>query len=97
MKFIGNQIKIHVLTEQSRKGDLQGSILRIYVAMDITKPLRRSLLLSIEGIEVGIDLCYEKLLVNCFLCGIIGHMEEQCVQFKGKNNVDLSKPYGRWF
>lgn len=32
-----------------------------------------------------------------FICGIIGHMEEQCVQFKGKNEDDLSKPYGRWF
>ena len=35
--------------------------------------------------------------LTCFLCRIVGHMEEQCVQFKGMNYDDLSKPYGRWF
>lgn len=41
---------------------------------------------------------YEKLPLTYFLCGIIGHIEEQCVQFKGeKNDDDLSKPYGCWF
>lgn len=43
-EFIGNQIGVHVLTDQSKKGDILGSILYIRVAMDITKPLCRSLL-----------------------------------------------------
>ncbi|KAM1467081.1 hypothetical protein ACFX2I_032224 [Malus domestica] len=47
--------------------------------------------------EVGINLRYEKLPVTCFLCGIIGHMEEQCVHFKEKNADDSTKPYGHWF
>lgn len=46
---------------------------------------------------MGIDLRYERLLVTCLICGIIGHMEDQCVQFLGKNDDDLSKPYRRWF
>lgn len=96
-QFIGNQIGVHVLTNQNRKGDLFGSILRIRVEIDIKKPLRRSLLLSIQGTEVGIDLQYKKIPVTCFICEIIGHMEEQCAQSKGKNKDDLSKPYGQWF
>lgn len=46
---------------------------------------------------MGIDLRYEKLYVTCFLCGIIRHIEDQCVHFRGKNDDDLSKPYGWWF
>lgn len=38
-QFIGNQIEMHVLTDQTRKGDLFGGILRIRVEIDITKPL----------------------------------------------------------
>lgn len=88
---------MHVLTNQSRKGDIFGSILCIRVELDVTKPLRCSLLLSIQGMEVEIDLRYEKLPITCFICGIIRHMNEQCTQFKGKNNDDRSKPYGQWF
>lgn len=76
-QFIGNQIGNHVLTDQSRRGDIQGRILRIRVTLDIMKHLRKSLLLSIEGSLVSINLQYEKLPVTCFLCGIIGHLEEQ--------------------
>ena len=61
------------------------------------KPLRCSLLLIVEGTEVGIDLHYEKIPLTCFLCGMVGHMEEHCVLFKAKNEDDRSKPYGRWF
>lgn len=65
--------------------------------IDITEPLRHSLLLSIHGTEVGVALRYEKLPVTYFLCGVIRHMEEQCVHFKKKNEDDFAKPYGRWF
>lgn len=75
-QFIGNQIGEHVLTDQSRKGDVQERILRIRVVIDITKPLCRNLLLFIEGSMVSIDLRYEKILITCFLCGLIGHMED---------------------
>lgn len=75
-QFIRNKIGEHVLTDQSRKGDVQGRILRIRVVIDITKPLHRSLLLSIEGSMVSIDLRYEKILITCFLCCLIGHMKD---------------------
>lgn len=96
-QFIENQIGQHVLTDQSRNGEIEGRLLRIRVVFDVSKPFRRSLLLSIEGSFVSVDLRYEKLPVTCFLCGIVGHTEEQCGLFKGRNDDDLSKPYGRWF
>ncbi|KAM1482937.1 hypothetical protein ACFXTO_035182 [Malus domestica] len=40
-QFIGYQISEHVLNDQSRRDDIQGRILRIRLALDITKPLRR--------------------------------------------------------
>lgn len=96
-QFIGNQIGQHVLTYQSRRSDVYGSILRIRVAVDIEKPLRKSLRLVIEGFEVGVDLRYEKIPLTFFLYGTIRHLEEHCVLFPGKSDDDLSKPYGRWF
>ncbi|KAM1909949.1 hypothetical protein ACFX13_038648 [Malus domestica] len=42
-QFIGNQIGDHVLTDQSKKGELLGSIMRIRVALNIATLLRRSL------------------------------------------------------
>lgn len=74
-QFIRNYIGAHVLTDQSQKGDIFGSILCIRVEINITKPLRRSLLLSFQGTEVGIDLRYEKLPITCFICGIIEHIK----------------------
>lgn len=82
-QFIENHIGAHVLTDQSKKGDIFRNILCIQVEIDITKLLRRSLLLLFQGTKVGIDLRYEKLPITCFICGIIRHIEEQCVQFKG--------------
>lgn len=65
-QFIGNQLGEPILTDQSRKGENEGRLLRIHVALDITKPFRRSLLLYIEGSMVSVDLRSEKLLVTCY-------------------------------
>lgn len=55
-QFIGNQSGEPILTDQSRKGENEGRLLRIHVALDVTKPFRRSLLLYIEGSMVSVDL-----------------------------------------
>lgn len=90
-QFVGNQRGKH---DQSRKSELLGSILRIRAEMDIKKPFRRSLLPVLEGNTVKITLRYEKVPFTCYLCGMTGHMEENCLQFKGKNDDDSAKPYG---
>ncbi|KAM2165334.1 hypothetical protein ACFX1R_039500 [Malus domestica] len=96
-QFIRNQIGKHILTDQSRKREFEGMLLRIRVELDITQPFRMSLLLSSEGSLVSLDLRYEKLPITCFLCGIVGHIEDQCEKFIVKNDDDFTKPYGRWF
>lgn len=65
--------------------------------MDINKTVTAKLVASHRGHLGGIDLYYEKIPITYFLCGIVGHMEEHCVHFEGKNEDDLSKLYGQWF
>lgn len=93
-QLVGNHLGEYVLTDQSRKSTLNGSILRIRIAIDIPKPLGRSILIKLEENVVEVAVRYEKLV---FLCGLVDHLEDQCERFKGRNDDDLSKAYGRWF
>ncbi|CAB4273544.1 unnamed protein product [Prunus armeniaca] len=66
--MIGQQIEEFVVSDQSKRGQCLGSYLRIRVALDITKPLRRCLPIQLpEGKVEWIDLRYEKLLHICYL------------------------------
>ncbi|CAB4303994.1 unnamed protein product [Prunus armeniaca] len=61
--MIGQQIGEFVVSDQSKRGQCLGSYLKIRVALDITKPLRRCLPIQLpEGKVEWIDLRYEKLL-----------------------------------
>lgn len=76
---------------------MNGSVLRIRTVVDISKPLRRSILIQIEGEHVEVSVHNEKLPLTCLICGMVDHVEEQCSHFRGRNDDDLAKPYGRWF
>lgn len=54
-------------------------------------------MLQLDGEVVNVDVRNEKLPLTCFMCGMMNYIEEQSEKFKGKNNDDGSKPYGRWF
>lgn len=95
--IIGNALGTHVVTDQSKKGELVGSYLRIRASIDISKPLRRSLMLRIDGEQVEIDIRYEKLPLTCYWCGVIGHSEGTCSSQPSPDADDLQKPYGQWF
>ncbi|TQD91520.1 hypothetical protein C1H46_022918 [Malus baccata] len=46
----------------------------------------------------GLPLAYMTRRMGQFIGNqLVGHTEKQCELFEGKNNDDLSKPYGRWF
>lgn len=95
--LIGSHLGTYIVTDQSRKEDRFGSYLRIRVSIDITKPLRRSLLLRLDGEPLEVAVRYEKIPVTCYLCGIIGHTENSCHTPMPTTTDDLYKPYGRWF
>lgn len=82
---------------QSRKTDHFGSILRVRVRLDVSKPLRHCILIKLEGKIVDIGIRYEKLPSTCFLCGMMNHVEDRCDRYQISGCDDKQKPYGHWF
>ncbi|KAK4394218.1 hypothetical protein Sango_1892600 [Sesamum angolense] len=79
--------------------EVWGSSVRIRVAIDITKPLKRALKIhTVLGDELMISFTYERLLNFCYLCGCLGHLLRQCerqLQEDFKDQGD-NPPYGSW-
>ncbi|KAL5851494.1 hypothetical protein ACOSQ3_006612 [Xanthoceras sorbifolium] len=61
-------------------GDCLGKFLRIRVAIDIQKPLKRVLQVKLEGMmeEKTLLLKYERLPEYCFCCRLLGHGFKEC-------------------
>ncbi|RXH90467.1 hypothetical protein DVH24_035231 [Malus domestica] len=96
-RLIGNHLGEYVLADQSRKEEQFGSILRIRVRIDVHKPLRRCVVVKLDGRLLEVDVRYEKLPLTSFLCGWMNHIEEHCEKFTGKMEDDKAKPHDRWF
>ncbi|KAL5792215.1 hypothetical protein ACOSP7_000809 [Xanthoceras sorbifolium] len=61
-------------------GDCMGKFLRIRVNIDISKPLKRGIRVSLDDSEETIMLLirYERLPEYCFGCGMVGHHVRDC-------------------
>ncbi|CAB4312376.1 unnamed protein product [Prunus armeniaca] len=97
---IGEVLGNYIISDQSKRGVCVGSYLRVRVALDVTKPLRRCLYVRLgDGIEevVRVEIRYEKLPHTCYLCGRLDHMEKDCSKYAGEGLSDIDKPYGKWF
>ena len=83
MVGIANEIGVPLLVDAAKSGLAWGPFLRIRVDVDITKPLMRSKMIHIEGMEKGcVYFKYERLLIYCYRCGILGHQERVCHKAK---------------
>lgn len=72
-----------------------GPFIRVRILVDITKPLKKVLLLEMENEEeILIPVLYEKLPEFCFCCGIIGHQYRICQSYKGQPKEQLA--FGAW-
>ena len=90
--------KIGSLIETDHKSRW-GKCLRIRVNMDVTKPLRRFVMLT--GTEGRKDwwgrLAYERLPMFCYECGIIGHADVECsMQDQSAVGSEKVMQYGDW-
>ncbi|TXG50274.1 hypothetical protein EZV62_022798 [Acer yangbiense] len=75
-KISGDMVDIDV----GSSGECFGKYLRIRVAIDVLKPLKRFLRLELteKGKESMVLLRYERLPEYCFRCGILGHSFREC-------------------
>lgn len=69
---------------------------RVKLMLDIRKPLRRSQRIKgKDGNVISIDFKYERLPFFCFMCGIMGHSENDCLLLTD-DDEDCSLGWGLW-
>ncbi|XP_019102985.1 uncharacterized protein LOC109133730 [Beta vulgaris subsp. vulgaris] len=69
---------------------------RLKILLDVTKPLRRiQQIRRREGHVVFIDVKYERLPNFCYGCGILGHIERDCLDITDEER-EQEKQWGSW-
>lgn len=69
------------------------------ILVDSSKPLKRRVnFQGVDGKKQWLQVVYERLPFFCFLCGILGHGEEDCPKRYEEGFQEPSKglPYGNW-
>ncbi|KAL0446259.1 UNVERIFIED_CONTAM: hypothetical protein Slati_1753800 [Sesamum latifolium] len=97
--FIDNKLGRFKDMDSDDNGAVWGSSVRIRVALDVTKPLKRALKLrTIFGDEHLISFTYDRLPNFCYLCGCLGHLSRQCdLQFQeGYCDPSENTPFWPW-
>lgn len=76
--------KLGKLVDFDPNHDFFGKYIRIKVKIDITKPLKRGLLVVVGGVKMWLPIKYEGLPLFCYHCGMIGHMFRACDELDHK-------------
>ncbi|XP_038716189.1 uncharacterized protein At4g02000-like [Tripterygium wilfordii] len=79
-----------------RNGCGWGKYLRVRIHIDITKPLKRVVMVTGEegGAAIRVGVQYERLPNFCYMCGKLGHVDHDCEV--GETDFPEPKPYGDW-
>lgn len=77
------------------EGDLliSSRFIRMKVKVDLTKALRRGLMLTLGGKKIWAEIKYERLPNFCYSCGRLGHVELECDNEEAK---EYDGEYGDW-
>ncbi|GAB2238051.1 hypothetical protein Droror1_Dr00015953 [Drosera rotundifolia] len=101
---IGDKVGRFVEADVDDNGRKIGRYLRIRVELDVTKPLRRGVVLKFgdKGIEDWFPFQYERLPDFYYICGRLDHVERDCLEENpdGKKtgyDSSLRAPGGRSF
>ncbi|TXG73942.1 hypothetical protein EZV62_002521 [Acer yangbiense] len=77
-----------------------GKFLRAKIRVDISKPLKRGVVIGLEenGVQITAALKYERLSDFCYVYGLIGHTIRECMDDEGcQKLMSGSEPkYGAW-
>ncbi|KAG8386248.1 hypothetical protein BUALT_Bualt03G0129200 [Buddleja alternifolia] len=91
--------EIFVRMDMAKRGFFWDSTLRLRVSINVSKPLMRFMLLSLpNGHDLKLQFSYEKLPNFCYLCGIIGHIDDCCDLRYNKSfgHPGEQSPYWPW-
>ncbi|TXG73116.1 hypothetical protein EZV62_001695 [Acer yangbiense] len=98
-EFIGSCVGDLVDIDVGVTGECYGKYMRLRVAIDVSKPLKRFMRLELkQGVESMLLIRYEGLPEYCFHCGIIGHSYQAChARNKSDNSGSgMDFTYGPW-
>ncbi|KAL0349594.1 UNVERIFIED_CONTAM: hypothetical protein Sradi_4108600 [Sesamum radiatum] len=97
--LLGNRIGVYWDMKMDAAGCAWGASLSIQVELDVTKPLKRALMIRATfGEELLARLTYERLPNIYYLCGHLGHIDKYCeVRFdEAFHDPGVETPYGLW-
>lgn len=78
-KHIGNDIFNFLEYNVKNNFDFWRVFMRIRVLVDVRNPLKKQVRLRKPGgEEKDVKLKYERLEIFCYLCGLLGHLNDQC-------------------
>lgn len=94
-KYLGNYIGEFLDYDPSNNACVWRPYMRLRVRVDVTKPLKKNRRVRMEG-EDWCIVCfkYEKLTTFCFVCGLLGHMEQNCEELFAKEVDDGVREWG---
>lgn len=70
--------------------------LRVRIAIDVRKPLKRRIKIRKGNEEFWATFKYERLPQSCFICGMLRHSDRFCDRLFDTLVEEIVKPYGVW-
>ncbi|GLU07189.1 hypothetical protein SLE2022_241560 [Rubroshorea leprosula] len=94
-KRIGGEIG-RLVEVDAGEGDAWGvEYIRVRVFIDVRKPLRRGISLSLLSGLIWVDFRYERLPNFCYCCGMLDHIEWDCeLALEMESSGRIDRPYG---
>lgn len=94
-KHLANYIGEFVDYDPSNNSCVWRAYMRLRVRIDVTKPLKKNRRVRMEGEDWRVvSFKYEKLTNFCFVCGLIGHVEQNCEVLFAKEIDDGVREWG---
>ncbi|KAI8024636.1 Uncharacterized protein LOK49_LG02G00834 [Camellia lanceoleosa] len=98
-QIVGNTIGQFLDMDFEDGGIAWGRTMRIRVAIDVRKPLRWGMKLSLSLTDpIWVDFKYERLPIFCYFCGLLGHTDRDCdakLSSAEGSRIDVMQ-YGAW-
>ncbi|XP_057803376.1 uncharacterized protein LOC131018680 [Salvia miltiorrhiza] len=89
-RYLGNPIRI----DGGSANREVGHYARVLIEIDLSVPLRESLMIDEDNSSIYIEFSYESLPEFCMHCKIVGHTSDKCRKLKQREDMKNKKTVG---